>query len=811
MTAEPAERQEQTSPSGIRPQLVKLAGRVPRMELLPSVVMYLAQGVVSLAVAVRVLGFLHRPFSIPLVYWGDALSGGSQFKGVLENGWYENNPMLGAPHGQTMHDFPMADNLQFVFARILGLFIDQWGAVFNLTYLLTFPLAGIAATWFMRSVGCRRVVAFFFGLLYAFTPYHFFRGEPHLALSFIFVVPLFATLILKVLSGRPVWSRRPSRSRVNPLAWLTWTNAGTLAIVALLGTTSSYYSVFGLILMAVAVVVLAFRREFARVAQSIATMAALMVVMLANMAPDILYTRAVGASPEAFARPPQDSEVYSFKLTSLLLPVPWHRITALADYRAWYDSTFPLPSEFPALGIVASIGFLFLFVVPFAGTVVRAHEQHEHAPFGSVQQHLALLGLVSFLFGTVGGFGALFALWISSDIRGWNRISVYVALFGLASVGLLTQSALQRWERRSGGRPSKRWRPIGQRAVTLAVCGAIAALGILDGTPPTRFSADPGVIKAWYSDADYVAAIEKRMPAGAEIYELPMMPFPESGSIESMRVYDPLRPYLHSKDLKWSYGAVKGRPTSDWEHVLAGLSVPRMLTILAAAGFTGVHVDRDGYPHRRPGALTDQLTELLGEPIVSRDRSFQFFDMRSFVAEVHHLYPVEELDAIRRHAVQGPNFYGRGFQPLALPDAEGRYQLIGENAAPYLIVDNPGERLEVHLSFDLRLRGVRRPTSARITWPDGAEQTVTLQAARTTIERTVSVPPGQSRLTIHGEPGVTNVDLLAFQMTDPLLTNFPLHGSAGALQAKLTRTETPSTTVAKGRRTPSERKQAKGA
>jgi len=114
---------------------------------------YAGLGIVTTLTALGYLGMYTRPLGIPLVYTSDALSGGAQFKGTLENGWYEHNPDLGAPFGQNLHDFPTADNLQFVFARFFGIFTDQWAVAYNLTYLATFPLTAMAAFWFIRLLG----------------------------------------------------------------------------------------------------------------------------------------------------------------------------------------------------------------------------------------------------------------------------------------------------------------------------------------------------------------------------------------------------------------------------------------------------------------------------------------------------------------------------------------------------------------------------------------------------------------------------------------------------------------------------------
>lgn len=46
------------------------------------------------------------------------------------------------------------------------------------------------------------------------------------------------------------------------------------------------------------------------------------------------------------------------------------------------------------------------------------------------------VNLFAFLLGTVGGFGAVFSFVIRPQLRGLNRISVYIAFFSIAAVRL---------------------------------------------------------------------------------------------------------------------------------------------------------------------------------------------------------------------------------------------------------------------------------------------------------------------------------------------------------------------------------------
>ena len=114
------------------------------------------------------------------------------------------NPDLGAPFHQQLFDFPVGlDNLNLLGLKVLGAVFGDVGTTVNMFFVLTF--AAVAVSMLPRAPGAAAsspsssVVA----LLYAFLPYHFARGVPHLFLSSYWVVPLAVYLILRVVSDRP--------------------------------------------------------------------------------------------------------------------------------------------------------------------------------------------------------------------------------------------------------------------------------------------------------------------------------------------------------------------------------------------------------------------------------------------------------------------------------------------------------------------------------------------------------------------------------------------------------------------------------
>jgi phosphoglycerol transferase len=136
---------------------------------------------------------------------------------------------------------------------------------------------------------------------------------------------------------------------------------------------------------------------------------------------------------------------------------------------------------------------------------------------------------------------------------------------------------------------------------------------------------------AYTSDALFVEAIDRELPPQAEVFQRPYVSFPENvqPGLE-IGPYEPLRPYLHSNDLRWSYGAVKGRPSADWQVDLADQPTEVLLDTISEKGFDGIYIDRFGYPDRA-AELEGELGELLeAEPLVSPDGRRSFFSLLSY-------------------------------------------------------------------------------------------------------------------------------------------------------------------------------------
>lgn len=517
----------------------------------------------------------------PFSYDGDALWNLFVIKTVAETGWYHGNPNLGAPFGATFLDFAKPEVLHLLLIRVMALFMDDIALIHNGFYLFGFFAVGLSALWVLRAAfRLDWPLAVAGAFLFAWLPYHFFRLE-HLFLSSYFVVPIAVWLMFEVAHA-PVASTHPVRAfNTRPGVWLA---------AAVVASTSIYYAYFAILLTLAAGALAALsERHLRRLAMAAVASALIGLFVAINLAPTLHYRLTHGPNPEVAERDLLDADRFALSPALMLLPSSDHRAEPLARPARRYEAEAAFVNENRAawLGSVAAVGFIFL--------VLRLLSGERLGPDRASLTTLGRLNAVALILGVTGGGGTLVAVLLSPQFRAMNRISVFIAFFALAAVLLLLQAALQRL-RRPG-------------APTLTVLAALLILfGMWDQAIKRRYE-DPAAIRSRYaSDQAYVERIERDL-RGASIYAMPYIAFPETPPLHQESLYAHLAGYLHSKQLRWSIGAFKGRPEELWHRAIARLPLRDQVAHVAQAGFQGVSVERLALADRG-AALEKQLIEL---------------------------------------------------------------------------------------------------------------------------------------------------------------------------------------------------------
>jgi phosphoglycerol transferase len=574
---------------------------------------YVAAGALPLAIVSILMRLWTLSLSAPFAAAGDALSTQAMIKGLFETGSLYTNASLGAPGVAQFYDYPSADWANLLIVRLFGLFGAGPAAAMNLFYLTGYAAVGVSTAFLMRRLGASRLVAIVVAVLFALLPYHWLRGEGHLFLSMYWVLPLVLLVLVWLDSPSPPFIRVHGKRRL-PLQVRAPQTIAALAIMVVTGASGVYYLFFACFFIVVVALRAAIRdRDYRPIIAGALLVLVGACVFAVQMAPSAVYSARHGKNPVAAVRNSAESETYGLRITQLLLPIPNHRIPELAAKQAFYLKISPganTEAMFASLGILGSLGFLAAIAALLLGWPHDRRGRPEGSPDGEPAQSaslkwLGMLTVAGVLLGTVAGFGAVFAGAVTPQIRTYNRISVFIALFAFVTLGLLADRLL----RSCAG---SRWRVIA--AVAIA---CVTVLGVLDQTPPD-LQAAPRAAQAEYAAAGvFGAEVQAAVPAGSAVFQLPYLAFPESPPLFQMSDYSPFAGYVHTTGLRWSYGAIKGRSDAAWQEATAALPPAAMIARLRDAGFGALWVQFNGYEDGGVAIRAD-LEKLLGAPAAVR-------------------------------------------------------------------------------------------------------------------------------------------------------------------------------------------------
>ena len=676
-------------------------------------------GLVSLLLAGWVLRIWDMSLHVPLVADGDGVFGILLVKLLESQTWLGVNPDLGYPFGSATYDMTThySDFSQLLILKALTLVADSPPAIVNTFFLLTFPLVTVSAYAVLRGLRFERLIAAVCAVVYALLPFHFLRSEAHLFLSAYYAAPVGCWLALGALGRVPLVRRRPDAA-----GWRAYLTAPTLVTVAaclLAGSSDGYFAVLSasLILAAGLIRVLAERR--ARVFATAAVLATLVLGTLVVVeAPTILWHQANGANELVAQRSPYESEFYGLKLINLVLPQPDHRIGPLDDLSRRHYSKTSLTGEGPlaALGTLLTVGFVFILAAVVAAAAGRR-------PRNLLARDAGLLTGAAFVIGTVGGVSALVSYLVTPTIRAWNRISPLIAFLALIGLAILLTRA---WER---------YRP--RTVVAALAAAALLAFATFDQTTERMVPNHEGTLAQWRIDANFVRAAEQALPPRAPVYQLPYVPFPENPPVNRMNDYDLMKGYLHSDDLRWSYGAMKSREPDDWQRAASSYDVEDQITAAAAAGFEAVYVDTFGFEDGGADVVR-RIESVLGTTatVVSQDGRLLLYDLAPLDRRASERPELEEALLRAVSTENGPGFY----------DPEPGQ--VWARAASEIRLENPGRTARrVRFEAAVATPGTA-PARVTFTGPDVSRTVTSRPAKETGLRLFLTLPPGTSTLKI---------------------------------------------------------------
>ncbi|MFZ2385728.1 MAG: hypothetical protein WBE75_05950 [Candidatus Omnitrophota bacterium] len=543
-------------------------------------------------------------------YEGDGLFNSAIIKGLIDNGWYLRNPILGAPLGADLYGYPMSDLFNFLIIKAIGTLTRSWAATLNLFFLATFPLVSISAMFVFLKCRIRTLVALVCALIYTFIPYHLLRGEAHLFLSAYYMVPVICWMALNMFeeggylfnSGR-ISYKSVSKGKILAVLFFSF----------LAASTGAYYAFFGMLFILFAGTVASLNRKNCANLVSALILTCLMAGMvMLNILPNLVDQLLHSQSPHIL-RSAIESEIYGLKISQLLLPRTGHNFPFFASLRDAYNRAAPLVTEndMSALGMVSAIGLMLSLSTVF---LFRRDIQSNYGRIG-------LLNLFAVLLSTIGGGAVFIAYLITKQIRAYNRISIFIAFLSLLFVAHLLSELYEKY-----AVTAKR------RFISAAALFALLLFAIYDQVP-IRWGSYTLYQEKVASDKKFFSAVESALGKDSSVFQLPYFPFPETPPLNKITDYEHFRGYLNTRGVKWSYGAFKGSYADAIIKSIGYKTGQDLLDTLVVMGYNGLFIDRFGYADS--GAeIEGQIKQIIAKrPLENDDGRFALYDLTVYRKE----------------------------------------------------------------------------------------------------------------------------------------------------------------------------------
>lgn len=426
--------------------------------------------------------------------------------GIALYGWKQNyegsvfgySTSTSYPYYAFMSDFPTVGLLgRIVNALIVHLFRGNIVAAVNFVYLAGYFLAAATAYWVLSKMEIRREIAFVSSILYTFLPFHFLRGIQHLGFTTYWPIPIFLYFCILSVKGEQIYYKS-DKGLVNIQ------NIIHVVTLVFIGGKTIYNTYFACFFLCVVLLIHFIRKNsLICIKQTIFDLGIILITFSFTIIDYIIKIYRYGSNSNVANRSMAEVENYGLKISQLLMPIANHRISILSKLKNTYDM-LPLTNEnsWVSLGILFAIGFVALLIE----LVRKTHNEDILA--------CSILNLAALILATIGGGSSIIAIFFTK-IRCYNRISIYIAFLAAVSFSIILNALLEK--------------TIKNRIVYSSIIALVLAIGILDQTTPAYVHNYEEIKARWDSDEGFVSEIESIDGAGAKIYQMPYMTYPEGG------------------------------------------------------------------------------------------------------------------------------------------------------------------------------------------------------------------------------------------------------------------------------------------
>jgi len=473
-------------------------------------------------------------------------------------------PELGAPGQADWTSVPTIEEvphyLTGVLARFTGLF-----AALNIKLLLGHLLSALTFYLVARYFACAISWAFLGGLAYGLAPFIFSESPHHSVVAYVWHIPLFLV----------VWQWVSTPPGIQPLSKKFWF---ALAVALIAGLQNIYYTNIFCQLTLLGGVLLFLRERSKPALVSVFSIIAGSAAAFALMNIDTwMYKLSYEGASFAIERQFKWLEIYALKLSDLFIPLSTHQSPAFRLFNLNHSQQIVLSNEGTYLGLVGIASLLLLLGVSAYRIIFRSAK----AIPAEAWQILWIFAVF-----TTGGLNAISGIFGLTLFRAGYRLSIVILAIAL----LFAMRQATRYF-------------AGQKKLGHLVVVALTLIVIWDQMPLAP-SVEEKALRSLQveSDRQFAMAMEKALPQGAMIFQLPVMSFPEA-PVAGITPYEHLRPYLYTENLRYSFGSTKHVLETGWQSQLVDLPLDQTIELLRKQGFGAIYINRKGFPDRGESIL----------------------------------------------------------------------------------------------------------------------------------------------------------------------------------------------------------------
>lgn len=475
---------------------------------------------------------------------------------VYHEGWFPViTDRLGYPFNSYFGTFPahLFINTEVILMKIISLFgFNSFIDIFNIAYMLIFPISAIVAFYVMRNLKISIFVSIIGSLSFAFLPFIFWR-IPHYFLATIYFIPLTILLCIWIYEDDNIL-------KLNKNFFKNKKNIFSILFIILISNNgASYYQFISCFFICiVALCKFLINKRLNKIFSSIMALILLIFFYGINFLPLLIYKLKNTFIDIDIPRHFSGAEIAGTKISHLLL-----NTKLFPKYYA--EAVLVNENSTAYLGIIGIIGFIILILYLFI----------DSNKYDSRISLLSKLNIGAVLFTTIGGFSSLFAFFITPILRSYNRISVYIAFISILCFSLIVDKYF-----------SKR------NLIFYISFIILFSFSLYDQIPNIDLN-NKEKAQLFVMDKEFIEDIEMSIPEGSAVYQYPSHPMMDAyPSVNGLWHYEELMGYLFSDKLKWSSKGDYGREENKWYDEVAKLDTLDFLNEISYAGFNGLYIDK---------------------------------------------------------------------------------------------------------------------------------------------------------------------------------------------------------------------------